>query len=88
MLYVFFLLLKISLLTIFILIISQGLPQNSKSMDLKKEDEENVAYQEEAPAVPPKIPDSHLEKVTFIVIIFISMFQFSFHPKLYRPKCI
>ena len=37
-------------------------------MDLKKEDEENVAYQEEAPAVPPKIPDSHLEKVTFTII--------------------
>ena len=68
MLYVFLLLLKISVLTIFILIISQGLPQNSKSMDLKKEDEENVAYQEEAPAVPPKIPDSHLEKVTFTII--------------------
>ena len=56
-------------------------------MDLKKEDEENVAYQEEAPAVPPKIPDSHLEKVTFIVIIFISM-SHNFNPKLYRPKCI
>lgn len=37
-------------------------------MDLKKEDEEKVVYQEEAPAVPPKIPDSHLEKVIFIVI--------------------
>ena len=43
-------------------------------MDLKKEDEENVAYQEEAPAVPPKIPDSHLDKVTFIAVY---LFQYA-----------
>ena len=50
------------------------MPQNSNRMDLKKEDEENVAYQEEAPAVPPKIPDSHLDKVTFIAVY---LFQYA-----------
>ena len=55
------------------MIIENGLKQNPKSMDLSKEDEQSKSfdYQEEvAPAVPPKIPDSHLEKVFVHTKIF------------------
>ena len=64
------------------------MPQNLNRMDLKKEDEENVAYQEEAPAVPPKIPDSHLDKVTFIAVYLFQYANCNINPKLCRLKCI
>ena len=63
MFYVFLLLSKISVLTILILIITNGLKQNLNTME--KQNEEEVTYQEDAPAVPPKIPDAHLDKVSY-----------------------
>ena len=73
MFYAFLLLLKISFLTILVIIIGNGLKQNPESMDLPKEDGQSKSfdYQEEPPAVPPKIPDSHLEKVFLHTKIFI-----------------
>ena len=67
MFYVFLLLIKIAILVILISLLRSGLKQNRNTMNIQKELEaefEASDYgKEEAPAVPPKIPDSQMEKV-------------------------
>ena len=67
MFYAFLLLAKIAVLAILISIVRNGLKQNQYRMNIQKEVEEEFEAsdygKDEAPAVPPKIPDSQMEKV-------------------------
>ena len=71
MFYAFLLLVKIAVLAILISIVRNSLKQNPSRMNVQKENEEEFEAsdygKEEAPAVPPKIPDSQMEKVNLAI---------------------
>ena len=71
MFYAFLLLAKIAVLAILISIARNGLKKNPNTMNIQKEVEEEFEAsdygKDEAPAVPPKIPDSQMEKVNLAI---------------------
>ena len=69
MFYISLLLIKLLVLVIIILLVTKSLNDNTKNPIMAEEDFTDKDYDataEDLPAVPPKIPDAHLEKVEFL----------------------
>ena len=66
MLYIYLLLLKLFVLVIITLLVTKSLTENTKILKMAEDDFTDKDYDANAPdlpAVPPKVPEAHLEKV-------------------------